>query len=126
MKATLIPALLLIVILCGCVSTNKMMASWEGQHESNLLAKWGPPSQIMSDGAGGKVWIYTATRQFQTSPATATTTMDTTVHNYGNTSYGYGQATTTFTPAQTASWQAYRMFWINSDGIIYRWAWKGM
>src|SRR5579862_3873642 len=102
MKATLFLALFSISLLCGCAGTNKMMASWEGQHESNLLAKWGPPSQIMSDGSGGKVWIYTAQRSFQTAPATATTTMDTTVYNYGNSSYGHGQATTVFNPAQTA------------------------
>jgi hypothetical protein len=126
MKARLLLWLISIALLCGCASTNDIMKSWEGQHQSNLLAKWGPPSQTIADGSGGHVWIYTAQRQFQTAPATATTTMDTTVQNYGNTSYGYGRAITTFNPAQTAGWQAYRMFWINSDGVIYRWAWKGM
>jgi hypothetical protein len=58
----------------GCASINKTMQSWVGNHQSDLIANWGPPQQVMDDGRGGKIFIYFTTRSF-TSPGHSTTTV---------------------------------------------------
>ena len=120
----------LIIVLAfsfisGCASINKTMQSWVGNHQSDLIASWGPPQQVMDDGRGGRIFIYPTTRSL-TSPGHSTTTV--TGSAYGSGSYAYGSATgyTTYTPPQTSSYNAYRMFWIDSNGYVYRWAWRGL
>lgn len=116
----------------GCASVNKSMASWMGNNVNNLVASWGPPQQTMSDGQGGQILIYTQTRQW-TNPGQATTNTygqaNTSGSYYGNTysgnTYGSAKSTTTYTPPQTHGYSAQRMFWVDSNGRIYRWAWKG-
>ncbi|HQQ76250.1 MAG TPA: hypothetical protein PLB01_02755 [Thermoanaerobaculia bacterium] len=44
----------------------------------------------------------------------------------GNMFVANGQSYTTYTPEHAAGYTAYRMFWSNSDGVIYRWQWKGL
>jgi hypothetical protein len=116
---------LALLFISGCASINKTMQSWMGHHQSDLIASWGPPQQIMDDGQGGKIFIYSTTRTF-TSPGHSTTTVSGSA--YGTGSYAYGTATghTTYTPPQTSSYNAYRMFWIDKNGYIYRWAWRGL
>ena len=125
---------LLLVVSAGCVArVNKVMESWEGAHVSDLIASWGPPQQIMNDGAGGKIYVWNQTRSF-TSPgyATTTTTGQATgqATTYGSTTYGNAQGSqhsqTTYTPPQTTEYTASRMFWVNNSGVIYRWAWRGL
>ena len=102
----------------GCAARiNRVMSSWQGHHFSNLIARWGPPQQVFDDGYGGRILIWTAQRSYTTS-GTSTT--------YG-TDYGYiWTARTTYNPAETYGWTAHRMFWINKDGFVYRWAWRGL
>ena len=116
---------LVLLLFTGCASINKTMQSWMGHHQSDLIASWGPPQQIMDDGQGGKIFIYFSTRTF-TSPGHSTTTV--TGSAYGTEHYTYGSATgyTTYAPPQTSSYNAYRMFWVDKNGYIYRWAWRGL
>ena len=101
----------------GCVArVNEMMRSWEGHHVNELIAKWGPPTQVMPDGSGGKILVYSQTKTY-TPPGS----VQTNVYGYGNFATGY----TTVNPPQTTSWQAHRMFWVDRNGYIYRWAWIG-
>ena len=76
---------------------------------------WGPPQLWFSDGQGGQVLVYT--------PAVA-----------GNTTNGeigglqrYRSATvqTVYKPSMTARWPVYRMFFVDANNRIYRWAWRG-
>ena len=117
--------LLIITAITGCASIDKTMESWMGHHQSDLIASWGPPQQVMDDGQGGKIFVYAATRSF-TSPGTSTTTVTGSAYGYGNTAYGSATGYTTYNPPQTTSYDAYRMFWIDSNGRIYRWAWRGL
>ena len=117
--------LLAIAALAGCASINETMQSWMGRHQSDLIASWGPPQQVMDDGQGGKIFVYTATRSY-TSPGTATTTVSGSAYAYGNTAYGTGTRYTTYNPPQSHSYDAHRMFWIDPNGKIYRWSWKGL
>ncbi len=117
--------LIIALTLSGCSSINKTMESWMGHHQSDLVASWGPPQQVITDGQGGSIFVYTANRAF-TSPGSSTTTVVGSASGYGNRVYGSATSITTYTPPQTTSWSAYRMFWINASGRIYRWSWKGL
>ncbi|MGH8462355.1 MAG: hypothetical protein ACRESS_12170 [Stenotrophobium sp.] len=55
MKVTKIFFFFAIVLLQGCASINEKMASFMGHDESDLIASWGPPSQVMDDGNGGQI-----------------------------------------------------------------------
>lgn len=117
----------------GCASINKTMESWMGHNVNDLIASWGPPQQTMSDGQGGQIFIYTQTRQW-TNPGQATTNTFGQVNTYGSyygnnysgNTYGSAQSTTTYTPPKTYGYRSQRMFWVDSNGRIYRWAWKGL
>ena len=58
-------SLLLLGLLCtSCAArNNKLMQSWVGSHQSQLILSWGPPNQTTSDGAGGTILIYAAERR---------------------------------------------------------------
>ena len=113
------------LILVGCSLIERQMESWMGHHQSELIASWGPPQQVMDDGQGGKIFIYSATQTY-TTPGRATTNVTGTAYGAGNYAYGNATGYTTYTPPQTSSYTAYRMFWINSSGYVYRWAWRGL
>ena len=117
--------LLTIAVLVGCTSLNETMESWVGHHRSDLIASWGPPQQVMDDGQGGEIFVYTTARSF-TTPGTSTTTVAGSAYGYGNTTYGTATGQTIYNPPQTTSYNAHRMFWIDQSGRIYRWSWKGM
>ncbi|MBI4811015.1 MAG: hypothetical protein HY800_06170 [Ignavibacteriales bacterium] len=109
----------------GCAGhINEVINSWIYSHYSDLIASWGPPNQVFDDGQGGRILIYTTARSW-TVPGTSTmrATGQTTI--YDNMILGSTQSTTTYTPPQTYGYTAYRMFWIDSKGYIYRWAWRG-
>ena len=42
--------------------TDRLMESWLGHSADELLVGWGPPTQILSDGVGGYVLLYTQQR----------------------------------------------------------------
>lgn len=123
LSATLFLALCCSVACTGRVSRN--MASWKGHHVSDLLASWGPPQQVMDDGRGGRVLIYSKTRSWST-PGHATTTTDIRANQSDNMIWGTATSTTVYTPGQDYGYKAYRMFFIDRSGYIYRWAWRGL
>ena len=117
---------LLLAVMSGCAArVNRVMASWQGQNFSDLIAAWGPPDQTFDDGAGGKILAWTRTRSY-TTPGSATTQATGSATAIGNTAYGTATSRTTYTPPVTYSWRVYRMFWVNKDGVVYRWAWRGL
>jgi hypothetical protein len=123
--------------LSGCMTPSKAMQSFVGQPSTELIARWGPPQQRTPDGQGGEIWTYFEQRQW-TTPGQVNTTAYGTGNSYGNlygNSYGatyYGNAnvqataSTTYTPPQTHGYTAHRSFYINNNGTVYRWAWKGL
>jgi len=117
---------LVLVLFSGCAGQiNNIMRSWEGHHYSDLIASWGPPQQVFDDGFGGRILVWTSVRSF-TSPGQATTYTTGTATAYDNYIWGSATSHTTYSPPQTYGWTAYRMFWIDSSGFIYRWGWKGL
>lgn len=113
------------VSLVGCEDISQVMKSWEGHHYGDLIASWGPPQQVFDDGYGGRILIYTQIRQW-TAPGQFTTYTTGSATAYDDYIWGSAISETRYTPPQTYGYRAYRMFWINKDGIIYRWAWKGL
>jgi hypothetical protein len=106
---------LLVIVFVGCAARiNKAMDSWTGHNYNELIASWGPPSQVLDDGSGGKIMVWTENRSY-TSQGQATTRTDPS-----------GTSHTTYSPPQTRQWNASRMFWVNSNGVIYKWSWRGL
>jgi len=83
----------------------EVMESWVGQHESDLIASWGPPNKIMPDGKGGTVLDYSHYRDFGYRGY---------IDRFGNL-YGY-----------PLGYTADRYFYVDSNGIIYNFKWKGL
>ncbi len=104
---------------------DETMRSWEGHQFSDLVASWGPPQQVFDDGSGGKILVYAGKRRW-TSPGQATTTTTGSVYGYGGIANLSAYSTTTYRPPEQYGYTAYRMFWVDRSGVIYRWAWKGL
>lgn len=88
-----------------------------------LIAAWGPPQQVISDAQGGQIFIYVVTAQW-TTPGRSTTYSQATAVGYWNTAVASGHSQTTYTPPKTHTFQTRKMFYVNSNGYIYNWAWK--
>lgn len=135
MKSILI-CIVFAILLVGCASPDKVMQSYLDHHYSELVANWGPPHEKMSDGKDGEIWTYYYNRQY-TTPGYANTSISGNANSYGNVyrnPYGasysgnstvYGNATTTYTPPQVHNVSSRRTFFVNGEGMIYRYAWQG-
>ena len=96
--------ILLVSLLVSCsAKISETTQSWVGHHKSSLIQSWGPPSQITADGKGGEVYIYYYNRNLPTNSKT-------TYNSYTGT---YNTTTT------NNSYNAQRMFFINSSSKIY-------
>jgi hypothetical protein len=126
-RIALVMVLVLIALSCvGCAGRiNKVMASWTNHHYSDLIASWGPPQQVYDDGRGGRMLVYTTQRSW-TSPGTAVTRTTGRATSYDNYIWGTATSRTTYNPPQTHGYTAYRVFWIDKRGYIYKWQWKGL
>jgi hypothetical protein len=89
----------------------------KGGSANDLIASWGPPNRQMDDGVGGKLYIYIYDRRSNT-PAEVVT------REFDNWFDGKG-VRATYTPSQESGYLAFRMFWVNGENVIYRWAWRG-
>lgn len=104
------------VCLVGCFNQrfSARMAKMIGKNERELVAKWGYPNRIEPDGRGGRIFIYGGIWT-QNTPATTTAT---TTYN-GNRSDTYIVSN----PGGSHSFEWYRKFWLDANGIVYDWAW---
>lgn len=57
MKKTVL-AIVVLVVLAGCMSTAASSSDWVGKTSIALLADWGTPLQTVDMAGGGQVWIY--------------------------------------------------------------------
>ena len=98
-----------LLFSCGVLNPGnnitEAMKSWVGHHKSKLIQEWGPPNNISTDGKGGEVYTYYYNRN-----KNSTTT--------------YNQYTKSYNTSNN-SYTAERHFYINKDGKIYSWRWKG-
>ena len=131
-------AVFALIFFAGCVATeemNKTMSTWEGHHVKELLASWGAPTSIASDGLGGQILTYNKSHRVYfpesettdyTSAAIATDSWsegDSALHPSTRTP---AHTSTVYTPPESGRASRLRMFWVDSNGRIYRWSWKGV
>ena len=83
------------------------MESWKGHHISKLIRSCGPPQNIVSDGAGGRIYIWSSHVKIPLSKESTQRHGTATV--IGDTVY-YREKTTT-TPATNIEYDKVRMFW---------------
>lgn len=93
---------LCLALLCSCAARlNKKMDSWLGHHYSELIDSWGAPDQQMDDGRGGRILVYAKASSYSVP-----------LKNAYN-----GQYIGTYTNQNVSK----RMFWVDADGVIYKW-----
>lgn len=128
MRKTLI-LVVLVFMFTGCLGQifgPAITKSMRGFHNAgDLIASWGPPTRVMDDGYGGKVYIYVKYRGFL-YPATSTTSTYVDGGIYGNQVSGAVTSQTVYSPEVMVGFDAYRMFWVDQYGRIYRWQWRGI
>ena len=117
---SLVVGLLIVLVGCG-TPTKQIMDSWKGRHVSRLIRSWGPPKQVVPDGAGGKIYIY-SDRLYLPLADGKTETNATMFHGQYMSTL---KSTTTYTPPLVLDGEKVRMFYANSDGVIYYWRAKG-
>lgn len=117
----------LLVLNSGCFAKriNSAMASWVGHHYSGLIMSWGPPQGVYEDGAGGRILVWTATRSV-TTPGEATTRTSGHATVYDDYIWGQARSVTEYRPPATYGYTAWRMFRINSRGVVTSWTWRGL
>jgi hypothetical protein len=107
------------LLLGGCAEdTNKIMASWEGHNINDVIAQWGPPSQVLDD-PPGKIMTWARGGTIVMPGASRTGY----VPQPGV--YGGGYYETTAAPTMATTFTSTRTFWVNGSGTITRWAWRG-
>ena len=110
-------------------SNERVMRSWIGSREADLLMSWGPPRQTLPDGEGGRILVYTESRTY-VSPGQSTTTTTGSAQGqvYGSQVqvYGQTQSQTTYTPPQVHQWEVFRLFRLDENGEIVAYSWKGL
>ena len=95
-----------------------IMESWKGHSIAQLIRSWGPPQKIVSDGADGKIYIWTEPVDITLAPGS--------LKREGTyTDDGYTEDIRIEPPVKI-EYDRVRMFWVNSRGIIYHWKWKGL
>jgi len=109
-QAEVVMVVIGLVVLIGIVIAlrdrrTEIMASWIGKHQSELIAEWGPPNKIMPDGKGGTVLDYSYYKDLG--------------ENIYINRRGYGYTS-------PRGYTAKRYFYVDSNGIIYNFKWKGL
>lgn len=125
----------LVLALAGCATEEnykKIVQSWVGSTEQQLVATWGVPanSYVMNDGT--KVLQYASERTVQTGGYTYTqpvTTYNTgSVYGYGGSAMYSGSSTTYVTkttPLQTWNMSCVTNFTISKQGIVTNYSFQG-
>ena len=98
----------LLLALTACTTVSDTMQSWVGSTQHDLILKWGPPTRTASDGADGMILIYEYTSSGQIP---------------GQAYVGAG-GVVFYTAPQSTQRTATRMFYVNSEGVIYSWRWQ--
>lgn len=91
------------------------MNSWMGLGPDALIAKFGPPSQILDAEDGGRIYVFGRT-------TVDTSQNPTHVINVG--SKNRPQYVFIGGGTSTSEETKYRMFWVK-ENRVYKWAWQG-
>jgi len=113
---------LLAIVWVGCVNVNADMKAWEGHPIGDVIARWGPPAQVLNEGSD-HIYVWSKNKS-ETAPGfTLTNTTMPGINRAGGTANA--TATTTAVAPTTVTYEATRTFWVTEDGTIYKWSWKG-
>lgn len=115
---------ILLATLVGCgpsLSTRQIMESWRGSHVSSLIRSWGPPQHVVPDEKDGKIYIWSNKINIRLADGKTETKANIDHGRYWLTV----NSSTTYTPPLEVKGDKVRMFWANSEGIIYHWRAKG-
>ena len=112
MKKTIL-LIILALSLSSCFMVTNSMRRFEGRHTTDLYAELGYPAEVYDDGDGGMVLVYTEPRGYYCPPSLS-----------GETSRR--GVLIRYTPEVIASYDARRVFWVDKNGIVYKWMWKGL
>ena len=131
MELVAVSSCLLILVLAGCSidpgkKLTKAMKSWMGQPCALLVGAWGPPQQVFDDGRGGRVLMYTEYRLIGASRPSSTTQSTYSATAIDNMIWGTGTSRTTYDPGRVIGYTAWRMFYVDQEGTVYSFAWKGL
>lgn len=113
MKKTIL-LIILALSLSSCFMVTNSMRRFEGRHVTSLYAEWGYPAEVYDDGGGGRVLVYTEPRGTYYCPPSLS----------GETSRR--GVLIRYAPEVIASYEARRVFWVDKNGIVYKWLWKGL
>lgn len=110
---------------CATQQLDARMAPWVGRNVSDLIAEWGAPQQSLPDGAGGQIltWFeqrFTATPQLVYVPPGACYQGNWGPGWYSGGPYGWSG------PFVHDKYVVSRSFWVDAQGTVTRYAWKGM
>jgi len=114
----------LMLSLSACTTAEQMdakISAYEGNHIDRVLADFGPPTQVLDDGRGGKIYTYDLSQAYY---------MPGTTQTFGS-AYGPNspQRFNTFaytSPGYTIPVEKFRMFWADRNGVVYQTSWKGI
>ncbi len=96
-----------------------VMRAWVGRDVKDLLATWGPPHQTLQS-PGEKdatIYVYTDESKAYTPGQLTIETKE---------AEGQNRVDARLTLPEEIRSYAYRMFWVDKDGRIYRTSWRGL
>jgi hypothetical protein len=99
------------LIACASLTPDGSMKRWLWSHYSQMMMEWGPPTRSFPDGQDGQILVYEFDRGQTVVPGSC----------YYRDSYGRCW----YTPTRITPNTATRTFWVNKNGLIYRYQWKG-
>lgn len=123
-KAKLVPLVFIVIAQIGCAKpTAQIMDSWKGSHISKVIVSWGPPWHVISDGAGGKIYIWNRNITIPFTLAKAETRRTATYSPHLD-EYTI-KSKTIYTDSVFFRGDKIRAFWVDKDGIVYSWKARG-
>ncbi len=91
-----------------------MMNTWIGKTKDDLTKSLGQPTRVVDNGKDGTIMMYSAMVEVRAAPSssiTVTTTGD-----------GYtGPEAKPAAPQDNKSYLKFKMFYVNTSGVIYSW-----
>lgn len=106
-RAGFAPIIIMITLLIGCASTSDTMESWIGAQESELVAKWGQPDEVVPNDPDGRIYVYIKENYRSSRPS--------------DDLYRYGSGTrTSDIPGDNKALRLQYWFWLDNDGTVYK------
>lgn len=89
------------------------LAAWKGRSSSDLVEEMGPPTQIIDDASGMRIYVYTKVWNYREP--------DQILHQKDS----EGRITgTTHLPGKSWTDRRHRMYWVDKKGVIVKTAWR--